>query len=126
MGLKIFSVVCLPHLHNIVSNMLPNKMLSKCHGFLFRVISVLVVFNITLVLYKNIGVGLDNLIHIYLRWYRRITNTSTAFFSAVNSELDFEVCTAVWRFDDHVVGVDPTTENNQVIDLPVTFSCPRL
>ena len=64
---NIVAVVCLPYLHNIVSNMLPNKILSKCHGFLFRVISGLFVFNTTLIFSTNIGVGLDTSIIFDLR-----------------------------------------------------------
>ena len=33
---KIVSGLCLSHLHNIVGNMLPNKMVAKCHGFLVQ------------------------------------------------------------------------------------------
>ena len=67
--------------------------------------------------YKNTGEGLDTLIPIDLRWYRSIIDSSTAFFNDVKLAPNVEVCTAVWRFDDHVVGVVPTTENNPVIDL---------
>ena len=70
---------------------------------------------------KNTGVGLDNLTPIDLRWYRSITESLTSFLRATNSSPNVEVCTAVWRFDDHVVGVDPTPGKNPVINLPMTF-----
>ena len=63
-------------------------------------------------------------IPIDLRWYQSITDYLTAFFSAMDSAPKDEVCTAVCSFDEHVVGVYPTTENNLVIDVPVNLSCP--
>ena len=102
----------LPHLHNIVGNMIPKKMVDKRHGLLFRVIPVFVAFNTTLMLSTNTGVGLDTLISIGIMCYRSITDSATSFFRSVNPDSNFMVFTAVYRFDDHVVGVDPTTEKN--------------
>ena len=65
----------------------------------------------------NTDVGLDNLITIYLRCYRNITESLATFSSAVNLAPNVEVCTTVLIFDDHVLGADPTTENILVIDL---------
>ena len=92
--------------------------------FLFVVLPGFVAFDTTLVLSTNIGVGLDTLIPIDIRWCQSITDSMAEFFSAVNLSPNVEVCTVVWNFDEHVVGVDPTTENNLVIDLTVTFSFP--
>ena len=74
----------------------------------------------------NTVVCLDTFIYIYLRLYEIISDSSTALFSAVNLAQNVEVCTAVWRFDDHVVGDDPNTENNPVIYLPMNLPCPWL
>ena len=72
----------------------------------------------------NIGVGLDTLITIDIRWYRSIKESLEALFSNVKLAPNVECFTAVWSFDDHVFGVDTTTENKPVIDLPVTLLCP--
>ena len=69
-------------------------------------------YKTTLMLYTNTGVDLDILIPIDLMWYQIITYSSKDFFSNVNSAPNVEVCTAVWHFNDHVVGVDTTTEKN--------------
>ena len=49
---------------------------------------------------------------------------STTFFSDVNLAPNVEVCTVVWIFDDHIVGVNPTNEDNPVIDIPVILLSP--
>ena len=67
--------------------------LAKHNVFLFRVLPGLVAFNTKLMLSTNIGVGLDTLIYIDLRFYRIITEPSTAFFRAVNLAPNVEVCT---------------------------------
>ena len=92
--------------------------------FLFRMLPALVAFNITLILSTNTGVGLDTLITIDLRWYWSITDSLRAFFSAVNSVLNVYFRTAVLSFYDNIVDVDPSTENNPMINLPLTLSCP--
>ena len=73
---------------------------------------------------KNIGVGLDTLIPISIRCYQSIIDSSEVFFSSVNSVPNVDVCNVVWYFYDHVVGVDPTTENNPMIDITAEFLCP--
>ena len=69
----------------------------------------------------NIGVVLDTLIPIDLRWHQSITDYSTALLNDVKLDPNVEVCTKVWSFDDHAVGVDPTTGNNPVTNPQVTL-----
>ena len=52
------SLVYIPHLQKIVINMIPNKTVAKRKGLLFRVIQGLVKFNTTIILSKNIDLGL--------------------------------------------------------------------
>ena len=61
------SLVYIPHLQKIVINMIPNKMVAKRKGLFFRVIPGLVTFNTTLMLSKNIDVGLQNLMPICIK-----------------------------------------------------------
>ena len=64
---KIVIGVYLPHLHNIVRNMIPKKMVARLKRLFFRVIPGLVKFNTTIRLSTNIGVGLQILILINIR-----------------------------------------------------------
>ena len=107
--------------------MIPNKMVAKRHSFFVQGATSIFSRSTPHSCFPQIQVWvLDTLIPTDIRWYQSIIDFSTAFFSAVNSGPNVEVFIAVCSFHDHVVGVDPTTENNPVIDLPVTLSCPWL
>ena len=92
---KLFYGVYIHHIHNIVCNILPNKLVSKRHGFLFMFLPLLVAFDATLMLSTYTVVGLDTMIPINIMWYPIITDSSTDFFGAVNSAPNIEVFTAV-------------------------------
>ena len=60
-----------------------------------------------LVLSKNIGDGFLTFTPINRIWYINMTDSYTAFFSAVNSSPKVDVCTDVCLFDDHFFLFNP-------------------
>ena len=62
-----------------------------------------------LVLSKNIGDGFLTFTPINRIWYINMTDSYTAFFSAVNSSPKVDFCNDVCLSYDQFVGVEPTT-----------------
>ena len=72
----------------------------------------------------NIGDGLMTFTSIDQRWYLNMTDSSTAFFNAVNLAPKVDVFINVCLFDDQIVGIEPTKERIPVVDLTFNCSCP--
>ena len=111
---KIVSGVYLTHLHNIVSNMLR-------HYFLVRgATSIIRVRHHT----RFVQQYRCRFEYLDLHWSKVGPDHNillTALFGAVNLAENLSFCTAVCIFYYHVLGVDPITENNPMINIPVTL-----
>ena len=75
----------------------------------------------------NIKVRYSKMKLIASYYYKRHSEVSAEELSRKwGIVLENAKATLVSRFDDHVAGVDTTTEKKAVIYLPVTLPCPRL